>query len=223
MIRLCIASLAIALSLAACNRSTLPPLPDAVKQIQCKPNPRNMVQGQPPPIVADGYDVVRIEKKVIAAPCSRPGRFRGAEVSWGKAKDPHDRPIDSVIVFNRLIEGGFEIDGPHASMGPDTNEPWRYGFRASVSPTDYGPLSDTSPNQFEVTVPTPPQFADTGPETRFLCTGKPRYPLSCYARARAGATHWTLTLWARRVWQDDWDIADDVAEAYALAAAHIIQ
>jgi hypothetical protein len=45
----------------------------------------------------------------------------------------------------------------------------------------------------------------------------------CFARPRSGATYWHFTLSPRRVQDFDSDIAADIAEAYALAAAHIIQ
>lgn len=200
-------------------------VPDEIRNIQC---PQQSKDQTPKP------DVFSLAGTTLAMPCWRHGTGRSMVNVWKneEEKDPTHRYTDEIkstgYSFMKTLEGRF--DSPADTRLPTRSEP-AFRYRYKVDATISLKKGESSRKEFfgrhrEMSVPTPPAFSTTGPETIFLCQDATiHYQMAhrCVAQFQSKNLFWTIGVTFSPPVEDDFDMRPEVIEAYQLLAAHIIK
>ena len=204
-------------------------VPEEIKAVQCEKGSRYLAP--------EGQDVFRMGDETLALPCQDYGAGKRMIQAWEaqEEKDPHhlrgEVSKSTSYYFKKKPDGSFARTTDSINPVPYAGET-RYAVHATIGLKDPGPLrTDIYGKHWEMSVPTPPAFAATGPETVFLCQDPGiHYQMNhqCLAQARSKSLFWIIRInfgepVKKDPVKDTYDMKPEVIEAYQKLAAHIIR
>ncbi len=191
-------------------------LPAEIRAIQCQPDARFREPG--------GVDVFHLADITLAIPCQRPGEGRSMAKHWESPANRSSSDNYTNYSFKKLPNGRFARTDDDVGV-THYAEVTRYAVGAEISLQDRRPIPVFSKQAWEMSVPTPPAFAATGPQTTFRCVDRKihyQLPYLCYAKAQSGSVHWLIHVAFGKPVPEDFDMRPEVIEAYQMLAAHIV-
>jgi hypothetical protein len=174
-------------------------------------------------------DVFRVGETTLALACERSGGGKEMAARWAlrHAKGWNDSGM--TYRFRQRADGGFDRKEPEASALRPVAGVSRYLVSMQFDTAAPPAQNNMLPARFrELRVPTPAAFAQTGPETVFVCQHpKLHYQMKreCGAALRSPGLYWRIDVVFGHTTDEPSldDTLPELVEAYRLAAAHIVR